>query len=214
MFSLTALGGTFDIIHDGHFLLIQKAISISEKIIIGLTSDSFIAKKGKKITNNFEQRFENLQKIIHEKFPDCSFEIAELNDDFGPAVIDGDVDALVVSNETHKKGGGKALLRQVTRGQRAAKTEPVVPAGDHQGSHHRQPEPDEGFCPGSPVAPMIVPEVDQQEKPEEHSNDGVIQSRQQGHSQTRASQQETRPGMLVAIAKKGVSTEHQPQPGQ
>ena len=112
MFSLTALGGTFDIIHDGHFLLIQKAISISEKIIIGLTSDSFIAKKGKKITNNFEQRFENLQKIIHEKFPDCSFEIAELNDDFGPAVIDGDVDALVVSNETHKKGDILNTLRK------------------------------------------------------------------------------------------------------
>ena len=95
MFNITALGGTFDIIHVGHIELIQKAVSISNKIIIGLTSDSFISKNDKKIINNFEQRSENLEKIIHEKFPDCSFEIAKLDDDFGPAVIQGDVDALV-----------------------------------------------------------------------------------------------------------------------
>ena len=112
MFRLTALGGTFDIIHIGHLILIEKAISISEKIIIGLTSDSFITKNGKKITNNFEQRFENLEKIIHEKFPGCSFEIVKLDDDFGPAVIEGDVDALVVSHETSKKGDILNALRK------------------------------------------------------------------------------------------------------
>ena len=112
MFRLTALGGTFDIIHIGHLILIEKAISISEKIIIGLTSDSFITKNGKTITNNFEQRFENLEKIVHEKFPNCSFEIAKLDDDFGPAVIEGDVDALVVSDETQKKGDILNALRK------------------------------------------------------------------------------------------------------
>jgi len=112
MFNLVALGGTFDIIHVGHMALIQKAVSISDKIIIGLTSDAFISKNGKKITNNFEQRSENLGKIIHEKFPDCSFEIVKLDDDFGPAVIEGDVDALVVSEETSKKGNILNALRK------------------------------------------------------------------------------------------------------
>ena len=112
MFTLTALGGTFDIIHIGHLILLQKAISISEKIIIGLTSDSFIAKTDKKIINNFEQRSENLEKIIHEKFPNCSFEIVKLDDDFGPAVIEGNVDALVVSDETSKKGDILNTLRR------------------------------------------------------------------------------------------------------
>ena len=112
MFNITALGGTFDIIHVGHIELIQKAVSISDKIIIGLTSDAFISKNGKKIINNFEQRSENLEKIIHEKFPDCSFEIAKLDDDFGPAVIQGDVDALVVSEETSKKGDILNALRK------------------------------------------------------------------------------------------------------
>ena len=112
MFRLTALGGTFDIIHIGHLILIEKAISISEKIIIGLTSDSFITKSGKTITNNFEQRFENLEKTIHEKFSNCSFEIVKLDDDFGPAVIEGNVDALVVSDETSKKGDILNTLRR------------------------------------------------------------------------------------------------------
>ena len=112
MFRLTALGGTFDIIHMGHIGLIGKAVSISEKIIIGLTSDEFISKHGKKINNNFEQRFENLEKMIHENFPNCSFEIAKLDDDFGPAVIEGDVDALVVSEETRKKGDILNLSRK------------------------------------------------------------------------------------------------------
>ena len=112
MFNITALGGTFDIIHVGHIELIQKAVSISDKIIIGLTSDAFISKNDKKIINNFEQRSENLEKTIREKFPDCSFEIAKLDDDFGPAVIQGDVDALVVSEETSKKGAILNALRK------------------------------------------------------------------------------------------------------
>ena len=104
MFRLTALGGTFDIIHAGHLTMIEKAIAISDKIIIGLTSDSFVSKHGKIITNNFEKRFENLDKTIRKKFPNCSFEIAKLDDEFGPAVLENDVDALVVSDETSQKG--------------------------------------------------------------------------------------------------------------
>ena len=103
-FKLVAMGGTFDIIHIGHLTLIEKAVSISKRVIIGLTSDSLAAKNGKNLTNNFEMRLENLTKILNEKFPSSVFEIAMLNDDFGPTVIEGDVDALVVSEETSKKG--------------------------------------------------------------------------------------------------------------
>ena len=103
-FKLVAMGGTFDIIHVGHLTLIEKAASISERVIIGLTSDSLAAKNGKNLKNNFEMRLENLTKILNEKFSSFVFEIVMLNDDFGPAVIEGEVDALVVSEETSKKG--------------------------------------------------------------------------------------------------------------
>ena len=47
-FSLVAMGGTFDIIHQGHLTLLANAFEISNKVIIGLTSDEFVQKKGKK----------------------------------------------------------------------------------------------------------------------------------------------------------------------
>ena len=106
------MGGTFDIIHVGHLSLIEKAASVSKRVIIGLTTDSLAVKNGKNITNNYNQRLDNLKKILDEKFSNTSFKIAELNDDFGPAVIEGDVDALVVSEETSKKGDILNALRK------------------------------------------------------------------------------------------------------
>ena len=44
-FDLVAMGGTFDIIHDGHMVLLNKAFSISSKVIIGLSSDQLATKK-------------------------------------------------------------------------------------------------------------------------------------------------------------------------
>ncbi len=46
-FSLIATGGTFDIIHRGHLTLLSNAFAISDKVIIGLTSDELAEKKVK-----------------------------------------------------------------------------------------------------------------------------------------------------------------------
>ena len=103
-FTLVALGGTFDIIHAGHMALLDKGFSISEKLIIGLTSDELAKKKGKKLINDFQTRYTTLGTLIQEKFSNSVFDIAKLYNDFGPAAIEDDVDALVVSEETSSKG--------------------------------------------------------------------------------------------------------------
>jgi len=103
-FALVALGGTFDIIHAGHMALLDKGFSVSKKVILGLTSDELAEKKGKKLLNSFQIRYSRLDSLLKEKFPHSQFEIAKLDNDFGPAVIEGDVDALVVSEETSSKG--------------------------------------------------------------------------------------------------------------
>ena len=106
-FNLVAMGGTFDIIHAGHLALLNNAFSISSRVIIGLTGDEFAKKMGKNISNNYSARLESLKSKIMDIFPDSNFEISKLENDFGPAVLEEDVDALVVSEET--KGKGKAL---------------------------------------------------------------------------------------------------------
>ena len=103
-FDLIAMGGTFDVIHSGHMALLNKAFSISSKIIIGLSSDQLAAKKGKKLVNGYSKRLSSLKDVIEERFPNSSYEISKLENDFGPAVIEGSVQALVVSEETSSKG--------------------------------------------------------------------------------------------------------------
>jgi pantetheine-phosphate adenylyltransferase len=103
-FSLVAMGGTFDIIHRGHLTLLSNAFSISDKIIIGLTSDEFAQKKGKLTINKYDERLENLIEIILIEFPNSSFQISKLDNDFGPAVLEKGVEALVVSDETSNQG--------------------------------------------------------------------------------------------------------------
>ena len=103
-FSLIAMGGTFDIIHRGHTTLLSTAFEISDKVIIGLTSDEFVQKKGKTPIHKYDERLKNLTLTIFKKFPDTYFEISQLNNDFGPAVLEKEVQALVVSDETSNQG--------------------------------------------------------------------------------------------------------------
>ncbi|MDH3823689.1 MAG: pantetheine-phosphate adenylyltransferase, partial [Nitrosopumilus sp.] len=110
-FSLVAMGGTFDIIHRGHLTLLSNAFTISDKVIIGLTSDELAKKKGKIPINKYEQRFENLTAVISKEFPNFSYHISKLNNDFGPAVLEKEVEALVVSDETNNQGNILNKLR-------------------------------------------------------------------------------------------------------
>ena len=103
-FDLVAMGGTFDVVHSGHMALLDKAFSISSKVIIGLSSDQLAKKRGKNLTSDYSKRLSLLKSVIEKNFPNSSYEISKLENDFGPAVIEGSVKALVVSEETSDKG--------------------------------------------------------------------------------------------------------------
>ena len=103
-FDLVAMGGTFDVIHSGHMALLSKAFSISSKVIIGLSSDQLATKKGKNLANDYSKRLSSLKSMIEKSFPNSAYEVSKLENDFGPAVIEGSVKALVVSEETSNKG--------------------------------------------------------------------------------------------------------------
>jgi len=103
-FDLVAMGGTFDVIHSGHKALLKKSFSISSKVIIGLSSDQLAIKRGKSLDNDYSKRLSSLESAIEKNFPNSSYEISKLENDFGPAVVEGSVKALVVSEETSAKG--------------------------------------------------------------------------------------------------------------
>tara|TARA_B100001105_G_scaffold173217_1_gene139559 strand:+ start:311 stop:775 length:465 start_codon:yes stop_codon:yes gene_type:complete len=103
-FDLVAMGGTFDVVHSGHMALLDKAFSISSKVIIGLSSDQLAKKRGKNLTSDYPKRLSLLKSVVEKNFSNSSYEISKLENDFGPAVIEGSVKALVVSEETSGKG--------------------------------------------------------------------------------------------------------------
>jgi len=106
------MGGTFDVIHRGHVALLEMAFSVSQKVIIGLTSDELVQRKGKRILHTYEQRLESLKKTVDAMFPGRQYVISRLDNDFGPAVVEGKVEALVVSEETAHQGQALNKLRE------------------------------------------------------------------------------------------------------
>ncbi len=122
-YGTVALGGTFDIIHKGHLALLSKAFSISSHVIIGLTGDELALKMNKKEINDYSKRFESLTNVIQKKFPNSSYSISKLENDFGPAAMEGNVDALVVSEETSNKG---EILNTIRKKQNLSQVEVVI----------------------------------------------------------------------------------------
>jgi pantetheine-phosphate adenylyltransferase len=122
-FDLVATGGTFDVIHKGHLTLLSEAFSISTKVIIGLTSDEMAQRKAKNLQNDYSKRLEILVKTIEKNFPNVEFEISKLDNDFGPAVLEQNVQALVVSGETSNQG---KILNQFRKQKNLPSVEVVV----------------------------------------------------------------------------------------
>lgn len=116
-YDIVATGGTFDILHKGHYKLLGVAFeSANTHVIIGLTSDEMILahkqqQQKKIILHRYTERFTNLDTYLKKTYRDTSFEISKLENDFGPAVLSDKVGALVASEETAHKGKTLNKLR-------------------------------------------------------------------------------------------------------
>jgi len=91
-----AVGGTFDRLHEGHQRLLNKAFELSDRVLIGVTSDEFARSKGKIEPCN--RRMSNLKKKLL-KYGD-KYSVSRLDDSYGPTIAEEDIEALVVSEET------------------------------------------------------------------------------------------------------------------
>ena len=92
------IGGTFDILHEGHRALLRNAFELGE-VTIGLTSDAMArAVKGREV-KDFLRRKKELEDFIEKEFK-VTPKILKIEDKFGPTLTD-DFDCIVVSPETY-----------------------------------------------------------------------------------------------------------------
>jgi pantetheine-phosphate adenylyltransferase len=104
-FKKVAVGGTFDELHKGHRALLSKAFEVGEYVLIGLTSDEFVAKMNKPHkTAPYNERFAELTVFLEKSGFKNRFEISPLFTFYGLTLNRDGLDALVVSQETIKTG--------------------------------------------------------------------------------------------------------------
>ena len=83
--------------------MLTRSFQVGDRVVIGVTSDAFALKEGKKPDQKYDERVRALEALIHAKFPGRSYLIAKLDDYFGPGITSPEVQAIVVSRETAKR---------------------------------------------------------------------------------------------------------------
>jgi len=114
------IGGTFDVLHDGHKFLLRKAFSLGG-VTIGLSSDILAQKIKQRKVADFSSRKRELEKFIQKSWPKGDFKIIKIKNKFGPTIKE-DFDYIVVSPETYKT----ALLINKERQKKGRKNIKIV----------------------------------------------------------------------------------------
>lgn len=97
----TAVAGTFDVIHDGHRALFDRAFDLGSEVFVGLTSDAMASRTRPDFLPYVLREKALEDELSHYGKP---FHVFELNDIYGDPRIMDSVDVLVVSKETEANG--------------------------------------------------------------------------------------------------------------
>ena len=101
---ISAVAGTFDVLHDGHKKLIERAFSVGDRVVVGITNDEMASADRDEIVPLYLRR-KNLEEYLGTMRK--PWKVCVINDRFGPREEMDAVDVLVVSEETVE--GGRAV---------------------------------------------------------------------------------------------------------
>lgn len=112
---VAAVGGTFDLLHDGHRALLLEAFSIGDSVVVGLTSDRFVRASGKTGVITYKGRRDRLLNFLTSQGLANRVKIVKIEDRFGPTAEDGAISRIIVTAETRGTAEEANRLR-VTKG--------------------------------------------------------------------------------------------------
>ncbi len=96
------VGGTFDSLHDGHKAILSKAFEIGNRVLIGIVSNHTGLEKDSSEIMSLEKRLEELKKYLRRMDWINRAEFEKISDSIGPADEDEELEAIVVTKETHQ----------------------------------------------------------------------------------------------------------------
>lgn len=101
-YNLAVCGGTFDHFHKGHKEFLRYALSLSRKLLIGLTTEKYIkAKNSWGGIESYKLRKQQLEKFLHKENAIDRVLIEPIDDIFVPKVWESlPIDAIIVSENT------------------------------------------------------------------------------------------------------------------
>lgn len=111
---ISAAAGTFNVLHDGHKALLDRAFSDGDIVYIGITSDKMASASRDQI-NPFYIRERAVREYAETKLKE--YRVFSIDDIYGPDDMIDSVDILVVSQET-VMDGREVVKRAGERGRR------------------------------------------------------------------------------------------------
>jgi len=132
-FKVVAVGGTFDEFHKGHRVLLKTAFEVSERVIIGLSTDDLVQRLGKphKIAT-YDVRLEELKSFLRKNGWLERAKIVPLHTPYGLTLRSKLIQGIVVSRETEPRA------YEINEKRRARGLPPLsiiviemIPADDH-----------------------------------------------------------------------------------
>lgn len=106
-YDLIASGGTFDLLHKGHKSFLSQVVKLADKVIIGVTSDSYVSKFKNDNFEDFKIREKNVYEYLKTLSAPNKIEILEIDDIYGPVLSKNfKAGAIAVTPQTNRTAIG------------------------------------------------------------------------------------------------------------